>query len=252
MSGDTGCAERFLCTLLATVVKPISDLRLLISGLGALLLALSFSAQAQQSKKVYRIGYLSPRPGIEAREETFRQGLRALGYVEGQNIVIEWRFTKGKADLFPELAAELVRLKVGCIVALGVNATHAAKQATNTIPIVMADADDDPVRQGLIASLARPGGNVTGVNSISSDLAGKRLELLKETVPKVSRVAILWDPNSRPAAGHVREAEVAAPELRLQLQSLEIRHPDDLENAFQAAGQEAHRGSHYSGDRVDS
>jgi ABC-type uncharacterized transport system substrate-binding protein len=204
-------------------------------ALGALLFALSFSVEAQQAGKVYRIGYLSNASGIGSTEETFRQALRDLRYVEGQNLVIEWRFSKGKLDLNPDLAAELVRLKVDCIVAYGVNPTRAAKQATNTIPIVMGNADDDPVRQGLVASLARPGGNVTGFTNIGSDLAGKRLELLKETVPKASRVAILWDPKGQGGTGHVRETEVVAPALGVQLQPVEVRGPEVLENAFQAA-----------------
>jgi ABC-type uncharacterized transport system substrate-binding protein len=122
-----------------------------------------------------------------------------------------------------------------CIVAYGVNPTRAAKQATSTIPIVMGNADDDPVRHGLVASLARPGGNVTGFTNIGSDLAGKRLELLKETVPKASRVAILWDPKGQGGAGHARETKIAAPALAVQLQPVEVQGPEDLENAFQAA-----------------
>ena len=163
-------------------------------SLCAMLLALSFPAEAQQPKKVYRIGYLANSAAIGPREEAFRQGLRDLGYVEGQSIVIEWRFSKGKLDRLPDLAAELVRLKMDCIVAYGVNPTRAAKQATTTIPIVMGNADDDPVRHGLIASLARPGGNVTGITNLGTQLGGKRLELLKEAVPKAARVAVLYDP----------------------------------------------------------
>ena len=200
-----------------------------------MLLALCMSAEAQQPKKVHRIGYLANAAAIGPREETFRQGLRDLGYVEGQNIVIEWRFSKGKLDRLPDLAAELVRLKMDCIVAYGVNPTRAAKQATSTIPIVMGNADDDPVRHGLVASLARPGGNVTGFTNVGSDLAGKRLELLKETVPKASRVAILWDPKGQGGAGHARETKIAAPALAVQLQPVEVQGPEDLENAFQAA-----------------
>jgi putative ABC transport system substrate-binding protein len=133
------------------------------------------------------------------------------------------------------LAAELVTLKVDCIVATGVAPTRAAKQATSTIPIVMGNADDDPVRQGLVASLARPGGNVTGFTNIGSDLAGKRLELIKETVPKASRVAILLDPKGPGGMGHVRETEIVAPALGVKLQLVEVRGPEELDNAFQAA-----------------
>jgi putative ABC transport system substrate-binding protein len=138
-------------------------------------------------------------------------------------------------DLLPELATELVRLKVDCIVTNGANATRAAKQATDAIPIVMQNVSGDPVRNGLIASLARPGGNVTGFTNMNSELAGKRLELLKETVPKSSRFAILWDPNSLAAVGQLRVAEIAARALGVQLQSLEVRNHEDLEEAFRAA-----------------
>ena len=204
--------------------------------LSALLLALSVSAEAQQTKRKYRVGYLSPRSGIESREEAFRQGLRELGYAEGQNLSIEWRFTKGKTVLFPELAAELVRLKMDCILALGVSAIGSLKKSTDTIPIVMGTIDVDPVQQGFVASLARPGGNITGFTGIAYDIAGKRLELLKETVPKVSRAAILVDP-SPAAAAHVSETEVAARHLKMQLQLLEVREPAALDNAFQVARQ---------------
>ncbi len=203
----------------------------------ALLLAICFQAEAQQSKKVYRVGYISPRNQIGRNEEAFRKRMHELGYVEGQNIIIEWRFASGKTNLFPELASGLVRLNVDAIVGQGVNATGAAKQATSTIPIVMSNADDDPVRLGLVASLARPGGNVTGFISISSDIAGKRLELLKETVPKASRIAILSRPRSQStaAASHVRETEVAARALAIKLESLEARGREDLESAFRTA-----------------
>ncbi len=211
--------------------------RKLLVALGASALVAPFTSFAQQQGKVWRIGFLSTRAGIESQEEALRQGLRELGYVEGQNLVIEWRFTKGKADLLAEFAAELVRLKLDCIITTGTSATRAAKQATITIPIVMANAEDDPVRHGLVASLARPGGNVTGFISISSELAGKRLELLKETLPKASRVALLWSAGSLSATGHVKETAVAARVLGVQLQSLEVvRDPEALENAFRAAG----------------
>jgi putative tryptophan/tyrosine transport system substrate-binding protein len=203
--------------------------------LSALLFALCFPADAQEAKKVYRIGYLSNALRIESQQEAFQERLHELGYVEGQNLVIEWRFSKGKLDLNSDLAADLVRLKVECIVTSGINPTRAAKQATDTIPIVMANSDDDPVRHGLVASLARPGGNVTGFTNIGADLAGKRLELLKEIVPKASRVAILWDPRGQGGAGNVKEAEIVAPALGLQLQSVAVRDPEILENSLQAA-----------------
>jgi putative ABC transport system substrate-binding protein len=140
-----------------------------------------------------RLGYLSLSLGIQPVEEAFQQGLRELGYVDGQNIVIEWRFAKGKADLLPELAAELVRLKVDVIIASATLAIQAAKQATKTIPIVFPRAGD-PVAYGLVDSLARPGGNVTGMSNLSLELSGKRLELLKEALPRISRVAVFYDP----------------------------------------------------------
>lgn len=210
--------------------------KFLLIAIGLCTFTAPLGSFAQQQGKVYRIGYLSPRAGIESQEEAFRLGLRELGYLEGRNIVIEWRFAKGKADLLPKFAAELVHLKVDCIVTAGTNSTLAAKQATNAISIVMANSDDDPVRHGLVVSLARPGGNVTGFINIGSELAGKRLELLKDTLPKVSRVAILWDPDSQGGAGHVRETEVTARALGVQLQSLELRDAEGLENAFRMAG----------------
>jgi len=160
------------------MVKPISDLRFLISGLCALLFALCGSVDAQQTVKIPRIGYLGASFLSSAeRVKAFRQGLRELGYVEGKNIVIEYRYGEEKLDSEPALAAELVRLKVDIIVTAGAGATRAAKEATSTIPIVMAQ-DPDPVGNGFVASLARPGGNITGLSSVGADLAGKRLELL--------------------------------------------------------------------------
>ena len=162
--------------------------------------------------------------------------MRELGYVEGQNIAIEWHFSAGNADRYPEIATELVRLKVDCIVAAGIAPALAAKLATQTTPIVMVSANDDPVRRGLVASLARPGGNVTGFVVLGPDLASKRLQILKETLPKASRMAILWDRNSLASVSHVKETEAAARVLGLQLQSLDVGNAESLENAFQAAG----------------
>ena len=166
--------------------------KIFVFALSAVLLALSFPSEAQQPTKIPRIGFLagaSPS-AYSARIEAFRQGLRELGYVEGKNIVIEWRYAEGKLDRLPALAAELVRLKVDVIVTAGPTATRAAKEATVTIPIVMAQ-DTDPVGNGFVASLARPGGNITGLSTLAPELSGKRLELLKEIVPKLSRVAVL-------------------------------------------------------------
>ncbi len=192
-------------------------------------------AEAQQSRKVYRIGYLANPAKMRDTEQKFRKNLGNLGYIEGQNLVIEWRFTKGNLDKLPALAAELVRLKVDCIVAVGVAPTRAAKKATQTIPIVMGNADDDPVEQGLVASLSRPGGNVTGFTNIGADLAGKRLELLKETFPKVSRVAIIFHSGSPPGVAMRNETEIAARALGVNFASVEMHGSKDLAQAFQIA-----------------
>ena len=166
-------------------------------ALCALLFAQSIPARAQQPKKVPRIGYLSAGDAASesARAEAIRLALRERGYIEGQNIATEYRYAEGKLDRFPELAAELVRLKVDVIVAAGGDRlVRAAKNATKTIPIVMTGGGSDPVEAGLVESLARPGGNVTGITNLARELGGKRLELLKEAVPKVARVAVLYDP----------------------------------------------------------
>jgi putative ABC transport system substrate-binding protein len=207
----------------------------LIWPLATVLLMTVSSVDAQQPRKVFRIGFVSVGSGIDARTEAFRQTLRELGYIEGKNIIIEWRYAEGKVDRRPAFVNELVRLNVDCLVTVGVEGTRLAKQATGTIPIVMADADDDPVRRGLIDSLARPGGNVTGVTSISSDLAGKRLELFKEAVPGLTRMAILAVSKSQVAAGHVRETEGAARALGVELQLMEVSGPESVDSVLQAA-----------------
>ena len=196
------------------------------------------TSEAQQAKKVYRIGYITNRTEIGPNEEAFQRGLRELGYIEGENLVIEWRFTGERLDRYPEVAAELVRLKVDCIVTAGLGASRAAKQSTNTIPIVMANVSDDPVRNKLIDSLARPGGNITGFTDIAHDLAGKRLELIKETLPKASRVAVLWYSPSPVAAKQFEETEIAGRPLGVRVQSLEVKSPDDLDHAFQTANKQ--------------
>jgi len=173
-----------------------------------ILLLTGLPAHAQQAKKVPRIGYLSniDLAGESIRFEAIRLALRELGYIEGQNIVTEYRYAEGKRDRLPELAAELVRLKVDIIVALGGDPLiQAAKNATKTIPIVMTGAGVDPVAAGFVASLARPGGNVTGITNLGRELSGKRLELLKEAVPKVARVAVLYDPANPPNVRDVKE-----------------------------------------------
>jgi putative tryptophan/tyrosine transport system substrate-binding protein len=203
------------------------------------LLAVAVIAEAQQPKKVPRIGYLSATsPSVNpTRIEGFRQGLRELGYVQGKNIVIEWRYAEGKPDRFPALAAELVHLKVDVIVTSGLGSTRPANEATNTIPIVMTQ-DPDPVGNGFIASLARPGRNITGLSTLSPDLCGKRLELLKEIVPKLARVAVLGTSTNANTAQELRETELAAGALALKLQYLDVRGPKDIEAAFRAATKE--------------
>jgi len=201
-------------------------------ALTTLLLALCFPVQAQQPTKIPRIGYLSPTsPSVSpTRIEAFRQGLRELGYIEGKNIVIEYRYAEGKFDRLPALARDLVSLKVDVIVAIGTASVEAAKDATQTIPIILSSGD--PVGSGHVASLARPGGNITGLTNLTPELVGKRLELLKEAVPRLSQVAVVWNPNSPAADLRMKEAEVAARSLHLQLHSAGVRSPNDLEPAF--------------------
>jgi putative ABC transport system substrate-binding protein len=201
--------------------------------LGALILALCGSALAQQPGKMPRIGYLVIGAETGKVSEAFLQGLRDLGYVEGKNITIEYRGDpQRREDRLPELAADLVRLKVDVIVALSPPAARAAMNATRTIPIVIRSTGD-PVEAGLVASLAQPGGNITGVTSVSSELYGKRLELLKEVIPRLFRVAVLRNPDR--SASDYEKMQSAARSLKLQPQSLEVRAPKDFESAFRAA-----------------
>ncbi len=214
------------------------------AGLFAIVLALTLvgaRAEAQQSKKVPRIGFLGASSASfhSARIETFRQGLRELGYVEGKTIAIEYRFADGKSDWLPELAAELVSLKVDIIVTTP-NAS-AAKNATKTIPIVFA-AIADPVAQGIVDSLARPGGNLTGLTVLAPELGGKRLELLKETSPKITRVAFLFNPSGESSSILLKEMETAAHGLGLHIQYLEVRSLNDFDGAFAAAVREGAHG----------
>src|SRR5262245_38956294 len=194
------------------------------------------AGEAQQTTKVIPIGYLSG-PSLSAnaaRIEAFRQGLHELGYVEGKNIVIEWRSADGKPERLPALAAELVRLKVVVIVTSGGAPTRRAKEATSTIPIVMTN-DPDPVGDGFVASLARPGGNITGLSSFAPELSGKRLEILREVVPKLSRVAVLGSSGATGYAQTLRETEPAAKAFKMQLQFLDVKQAEDVETAFRAA-----------------
>jgi len=204
-------------------------------ALCAMLFALGASVAAQQPKKIPRVGYISASSASEAspRTEAFRQGLRDLGYVEGKSIVIEFLYADGKFDRLPALAAELVRHKVDVIVTAGPSVTRPAKEATATIPIVMTN-DSDPVGAGFVASLARPGGNITGLSSLARELSGKRLEILKETVPKLSRVAILGTSAIPGNAQALRETELAAGAYGVQTQYVDIREPKDLEAAFRS------------------
>src|SRR5262245_16226690 len=191
----------------------------------------------QRAAKVPRIGFLAvgSREGRAFVIEGFLLGLREQGYVEGRNIAIEYRFSEGRNERLPELAGELIAAKVDLIVASGSPASFAASRATRTIPIVMGSLAADPIETGLVASLARPGGNVTGMTEMASELGGKRLELLRQTVPKLLLVAVFWNP-ANPAYGPIlRELEAAAPLLRLKLQRLEVRAPEDFEGALQAA-----------------
>src|SRR5215510_4611693 len=206
-----------------------------------MLLALSFSAQAQQPKKVFRLGYLSNTdPADEStRSESIRLALRELGYLDGQNIVIEYRYAEGKPDRYPELSAELVRLKVDIIVVVGgYRVIRAAMNATKTIPIVMAGGGIDPIEAGLIESLARPGGNVTGLITLVGELNGKRLELLKEAVPQLVRVAVLYDPDLRSNVGELKEMQTVARALKLTIQGWAVRGADGFEKVFAAMGKQ--------------
>jgi putative tryptophan/tyrosine transport system substrate-binding protein len=192
-------------------------------------------AEAQQQKKIPQIGFLAGnRDGPSVGE--FQRGLRDLGYVEGKNILIEYRYTEGKADSSPSLVAELVQLKVNILVVTSLAGIRAAKQATKTIPVVIVTTQD-PVATGIVDSLARPGGNITGVTTLTRDLSGKRLELLKEAVVGISRVGVLWDTNAGPGpAIAFKEYEAAAGGLKIQLESLAVRGPNpNLEGAFQTA-----------------
>jgi len=208
-----------------------------------MLFALCVSAEAQQSKKIARIGFLAPatRTGYQHYTDAFLQGLRELGYVEGQNIVIEYRWAEGNFERLPELAAELVRLKVDVIVAAVTQASLAAKNASGTIPIIMV-AVANPVDSGLVASLARPGANITGTSAMTDEVVGKQLELLKETFPKILRVAAMWNPaNPVFQKLQLRAVEATARELNVGLQKLEARDPVEIERAFTAIAKESTR-----------
>ena len=214
-----------------SVIRTISVCLLI----AALLLTVSI-AEAQQAKKSARIGFLSGTSPSTAtgRLNAFRQGLGELGYVEGKNIIIEYRWSEGKRERLPDLAAELVRLKVDIIVTGGPQTTRPAKQATSTIPIVMAQ-DPDPVGNGFVASLARPGGNITGLSSLAPELGGKQLELMKEIVPRLSHVAVFGTSTTSGNAQELREVELAAKAFGVKVQYLDVLSPKDIETGFRAA-----------------
>jgi putative ABC transport system substrate-binding protein len=205
-------------------------------ALCAVLFASSSSVYTQQPHKVPRIGVLAQSSAyfLSSQLEAFRQGLSELGYVEGKSIVIDYRHAEGKLDRLPGLAAELVRLKVDIIVASSTPAALAAKNATKDIPILF-ETIGDPVASGVVTSLARPGDNITGMTMGGAELYGKRLELLKETIPKLTRAALLWNPTSKAAQLNVKETQAAAQALKLQIQSLEVRSSEDIEPAFDSA-----------------
>jgi ABC-type uncharacterized transport system substrate-binding protein len=207
----------FVCLLASALLAPVS-------------------VRAQPLQRIPRIGYLNvPSPAeVPGRYRAFREGLRELGYEEGKTILVEYRFAGGKLDRLPSLAAELVHLKVDVIVSGGPTPTRAAKEATSTIPIVMA-FDSDPVGNGFVKSLARPGGNITGLSNVAPEISGKRLELLKEIVPKLSRVAVLGMSSNPGNALSLKETELAARALGLKISFFNVRSADDIESAFQAA-----------------
>ena len=195
------------------------------------LLDVAVIVEAQPQAKVSKIGWLSARPASNSGQEVIVRMLRGLGYVEGRDIAFEYRYANNKLDRFPALADELVLLKVDVLLTPGTPGALALKNATKTIPIVFTDVTD-PVAAGLVASLARPGGNITGFSSIEAVLAGKRLELLKEAVPKISRVAVLWNPHDPSSAQQWKESQLAARELGLQLHSMEVSSADQFESVF--------------------
>jgi putative ABC transport system substrate-binding protein len=199
-------------------------------------MACAVVAQAQQPTKFPRIGFQTDAPtsAVTARIEAFRQGLRELGYIEGKNIIIEWRSAEGKLERRSEIAAEFVRLKVDVIVSAGPTVTRAVKEATSTIPIVMAQ-DPDPIGNGFVASLARPGGNITGLATLSTEISGKQLELLKEIVPKLSRVAVIGNSTNPGDSQALREVVLAAGSFEIYLRYLDVLDPKDLETTFRSA-----------------
>jgi putative tryptophan/tyrosine transport system substrate-binding protein len=213
----------------------------LVVILALVLLTAPLAANAQAPTKVYRIGYVRGGTGAAtaSEDEAFTQRLQELGYTAGQNLVIEARFVQSPFERLPAVIAELVQLPVDCLVVGGTVATHAAKQATSTIPIVMISANTDPVHLGLITSLARPGGNITGIINIAEQLAGKRLQLLKEAFPHIARVGHLAEKNNPASVTDLQEVEAAARELGVRVQALHVQGLDDVEQALRVARAES-------------
>jgi putative tryptophan/tyrosine transport system substrate-binding protein len=230
------------------VVKKTWQKKITALTLCAMLFALCGSVDAQQPGKVPRVGILSAQSSSVAssRVEAFRKGLIELGYTEGKNIAIEHRYADGRLERLPDLAAEVIRLKVDVILALGTPSARAAKQATTTIPIVMTGGD--PVRAGIVASLARPGGNVTGLSDSTVDVSTKRLELLKEIVPKLTRVAILWNPLNPTNPLQLKDTQAAAPALGMTVYKVEVKGVDDFDRAFAAIKKDGAGGLLVPGD----
>jgi putative tryptophan/tyrosine transport system substrate-binding protein len=223
------------------------DKKVMSLGVCAMLFVLCFPAAAQQPGKLHRIGYLHNGAKLDVTDDAFQRGLRDLGYLEGKNIVLEYRYAEGKPERFLELASEMVRSKVDIIVAVNEAWVRAAKSATKTIPIVMVSVGPDPVEVGLVESLARPGGNITGVTLMAVELAGKRLELFKEAVPRLARVDALYDPGNR---GNVQEAKDVQPTgraLGMTSKSWEVRGTDGFEKVFAALKKERPDGLYVPG-----
>jgi len=208
--------------------------KILAVALVALILPSVHLAWAQQAKKMPRIGYLAA-DSKSPSHEAFRQGLRDLGYLEGQSIVVEWRYAEDKADRFPELAAELVRLKVDVIVAANAAALAALKRVTTTVPIVVASYGGDLVADGVVASFAKPGGNITGVTPLDPELSGRQMELLKETLPKLSRLAVMWKPDDSGSPRQWQETQTAAAALGIQLLSVQVQTSGELDKAVESS-----------------
>ena len=220
-----------------TTVGISKKLKLVFNALNALLLALCLPAEAQQPKKLPRIGYLAGDSKAPSRE-AFLQGLSELGYREGQNIAIEWRFAEDKPDRFPELAAELVRLKPDAIVAANAAAVGVLKRATATIPIVVASYGGNLVADGIVASFARPGGNITGVTPLDPELSGRQMGLLKETLPKLSRLAVMWRPDDSGSPLQWQETQANAATLGIHLLSMKVQNSGEVDKATESAARD--------------